>query len=87
MFVYDICRFPIAIKTPQVADNQGIDLFVDEAKSMFEIGTYHERIVNLQGITYSWNSYEKRFSEVRRMIQCQDITPRNFTSSLIRLTN
>ena len=68
MCFYNICSFPIAIKTPQMADDQGIDLFLDEAKSMFEIGTYHDHIINLQGITYSWNSYENQFAEVSDII-------------------
>ena len=58
-------------------DNQGISLFLDEAKSMLEIGTYHDHIVNLQGITYCWNSYEKQFSAVSEVISCQVIIKRN----------
>ena len=66
---HDIFRFPIAIKTSKIEDFRGIDLFLDEARSMIEIGTYHEHIVNLQGVTYSWNTPEKRFSDVSYVIQ------------------
>ena len=55
-----------------MTDNQGIDLFLDETKSMLEIGIYHHHIVNLQGITYFWNSYEKQFSEVSELMQYQN---------------
>ena len=47
-----------------MGDNQGTSLFIDEAKSMSEIGTYHDHIVNLQGVTYSWNSNQGQFTEV-----------------------
>ena len=68
MFIYYIFRFQVAIKTPQMTDPHGIDLLLDEAKTMLEVGTYHDHIVNLQGITYSWSSYEQQFSEVRKSI-------------------
>lgn len=29
-----------------------IDLLIDEAKTMFSLGSYNENIVNLQGISY-----------------------------------
>ena len=29
-----------------------IDSLIDEAKTMFSLGAYHENIVNLQGISY-----------------------------------
>ena len=51
-----------------MTDPHGIDLLLDEAKTMLEVGTYHDHIVNLQGITYSWSSYEQQFSEVRKSI-------------------
>ena len=52
-------------------DKEGISMFLDEAKSMFEIDTYHDHIVNLQGITYCWNNNEKKFSEVSTVCYCQ----------------
>ena len=45
-------------------DKEGISIFLDEAKSMFEIGTYHDHIVNLQGVSYIYDSVEKQFSQV-----------------------
>ena len=55
-------RFAIAIKVP----NQGIgvELFLDEAKSMLEIGEYHDNIVNLQGICYSIDEETRSLSNV-----------------------
>ena len=73
MATYYVCRFPIAIKTPQITDSQGISLCLDEAKSMFEIGSYHDHIVNLQGIAYSWNANENQVSAVSEMKYFQDI--------------
>ena len=45
-------RFPIAIKSPLNVDAQEIESFLDEAKSMLQIGEYHNHIVNLQGIAF-----------------------------------
>ena len=39
-------------------------MILDEAKTMIEIGAYHNHIVNLQGVTYSLNLEEKRFLDV-----------------------
>ena len=39
-------------------------MILDEAKTMIEIGSYHNHIVNLQGVTYSLNLEEKRFLDV-----------------------
>ena len=33
-------------------NNNDIDLLMDEAKTMLSVGTYHDNIVNLQGISY-----------------------------------
>ena len=49
-------------------DGQGIELFLDEAKTMLEINEYHDHIVNLQGLIVGWNSVEKQFSEVCNII-------------------
>ena len=43
---------------------QEIDLCLDEAKSMLEIGAYHDNIVNLQGVTYKKNYQEGNLTEV-----------------------
>ena len=32
-------------------DNDDLPLLLDEAKTMWNVGAYHENIVNLQGIT------------------------------------
>ena len=57
-------RFPIAIKTPLNVDAQQIHLFLDEAKSMLQIGEYHNHIVNLQGIAYEVNEQDRQLSKV-----------------------
>ena len=57
-------RFPIAIKTPKCFDGTDIKLFLDEIKSMLEIGSYHDHIINLQGVSYELDEYETKLSEV-----------------------
>ena len=65
IYIYDIpFRFPVAIKTSKSEAFQGIEMILDEAKTMIEIGAYHNHIVNLQGVTYSLNLEEKRFLDV-----------------------
>ena len=64
-YIYHIpFRFPVAIKTSKSEAFQGIEMILDEAKTMIEIGAYHNHIVNLQGVTYSLNLEEKRFLDV-----------------------
>ena len=41
-----------------------MDSFLDEAKSMFQVGTYHNHIVNLQGITVGVGEDDGKLSEV-----------------------
>ena len=65
---YNIHRFPIAIKMPRTVNIYEIDLLMDEAKSMLEIKTYHENIVNLQGVTYKMNDEEDNLTEVYYII-------------------
>jgi hypothetical protein len=43
-------RFPVAIKAPMTTNYNEVQTFWEEAKSMVEVGTYHDHIVNLQGI-------------------------------------
>ena len=43
-------RFPVAIKAPRTTNDNELQTFWEEAKSMVEVGTYHDYIVNLQGI-------------------------------------
>ena len=57
-------RFPIAIKTSQNVDPEESDSILDEAKSMFQVGKYHNHIVNLQGITFGVIKAGERLSEV-----------------------
>ena len=37
---------------------------MDEGKSMLEVGTYHEYIVNLQGVTYQTDSKHENLTQV-----------------------
>ena len=41
-----------------------IDLLMDEAKTMFSIGSYHENIVNLQGVTYQEDLEQETLTQV-----------------------
>ena len=59
-----IFRFPIAIKDLIGSNQKDIELLLDEAKCMIQVGTYHPNIVNLQGVTYKENKQEKRLEEV-----------------------
>ena len=47
-------------------ESDDLDLLVDEAKTMFSIGGYHENIVNLQGIGYEVDQINKCISTVRK---------------------
>ena len=54
-------RFNIAIKTNRMApsskmfpgnsEDNDLGPLLDEAKTMLDVGSYHENIVNLQGVT------------------------------------
>ena len=44
--------------------NQDMEVYLDEAKSMLEVGEYHQNIVNLQGITYKIDEDGEKFVEV-----------------------
>ena len=57
-------RFPIAIKTSLGVDQEELDSILDEAKSMFQVGKYHNHIVNLQGITFEVDKDDNKLSEV-----------------------
>lgn len=56
--------FPVAIKYPSSAELQNIGLFLEEAKTMIRIGSYHDYIVNLQGIIYNENEGGNKIPEV-----------------------
>ena len=58
-------RFPVAIKSPKKVDSQSVKLFLDEAKTMVQIGEYHNNIVNLQGIIWDEIVKNNKFPEVR----------------------
>ena len=77
---FSIIRFTVAIKSSRslpanarIGNNYNsepngsddLDLLVDEAKTMFSIGGYHENIVNLQGIGYEVDQINKCISTVR----------------------
>ena len=57
-------RFPIAIKCSISKEPQKIDLFLEEAKTMLRIGSYHDYIVNLQRIVYEVNEDGDTIPEV-----------------------
>ena len=61
-------RFPIAIKNPISMHPKQIDSMLEEAKNMFQLGRYHDHIVNLQGITYELNKSDRYVSKVRQKI-------------------
>ena len=57
-------RFPIAIKCAQNIGSEKTSLFLDEAKTMLQIGSYHDFIVNLQGIIYNMSHGDDHAPEV-----------------------
>ena len=69
-------RFPIAIKNPHPMldgsfNNEEMQMFLEEAKNMLEIGEYHENIVNLQGLVYGKEDMEKGLPRVRFLVILQ----------------
>ena len=62
--IFYFLRFPVAIKYGQSNEIGKANLFLDEAKTMLQIGTYHDFIVNLQGIIYSIDETNEDLSEV-----------------------
>ena len=64
-FIYTLSnRFPIAIKCAQNIGPEKTSLFLDEAKTMLQIGSYHDFIVNLQGIIYNMSNADDQTPEV-----------------------
>ena len=49
-------------------NNDEMQLFLEEAKNMLEIGEYHENIVNLQGLVYGKEDMEKGLPRVRCIV-------------------
>ena len=58
-------RFSIAVKNPRNFSNDQIEVFLDETKSMLELGTYHDHIVNLQGISFVIDNETKKLMKVK----------------------
>ena len=58
-------RYPVAIKSPKHNTEREIEEFLEEVKSMLEINSYHENIVNLQGITCQVSEIVDDFVNVR----------------------
>ena len=46
-------------------NNEEMQMFLEEAKNMLEIGEYHENIVNLQGLVYGMEDIDKGLPKVR----------------------
>ena len=66
--------FPIAIKYPSSEELQNIDLFLEEAKTMLRIGSYHDYIVNLQGLIYNNDEGGNEIPEVSiKMMVIQNV--------------
>ena len=55
----------MAIKTFKQFNFEGMNSLMHEAKIMTNIDTYHDHIVNLQGILYQRNDLEEGISRVR----------------------
>ena len=63
-----VFRFPIAVKTPNNTTNGQIELLMEEAKTMLRIESYHDHIVNLQGIIFIWDHDKQKFAEVIQIV-------------------
>ena len=70
-----IIRFTVAIKSAKKGhvNDEDVDLLMDEAKTMFSIGTYHENIVNLQGIGYEADFVNGNLSDVSPHVKCKNV--------------
>ena len=69
-FLIYFLRFPVAIKFAQNIGTEKTALFLDEAKTMLQIGSYHDFIVNLQGIIYNTSCANDQPLEVSYKIKC-----------------
>ena len=63
-YLYFSFRYPVAVKSPRKKTEREVYVFLEEVKSMLEISTYHENIVNLQGITYKRGQNSESIIEV-----------------------
>ena len=52
------------MKTPKNFSTGQIEVFLDETKSMLELGTYHDHIVNLQGISFVLDDENNKLMKV-----------------------
>ena len=52
------------MKTPKNFSIGQIEVFLDETKSMLELGTYHDHIVNLQGISFVLDNEKNKLLKV-----------------------
>ena len=59
----------MAIKTSLKQDLEDISSLLEEAKSMVQIGQYHNHIVNLQGLVYEHNKVETHSCKVFKTYQ------------------
>ena len=54
---------------------------MDEGKSMLEVGTYHEYIVNLQGVTYQTDNKHENLTQV------MNVWENNFSGGINKICN
>ena len=66
--------FPVAIKTSLNSGEGLTDLLQEEARTMLKIDSYHEHIVNLQGITYTWDLEKQNISEVTKIFIIKSVS-------------
>ena len=72
--------FPVAIKTSLNSSEGLTDLLQEEARTMLKIDSYHEHIVNLQGITYTWDLEKQNISEVTKIFIIKSVSVDNINS-------
>ena len=68
-----IFRFWVAIKTSLRQESEDISSLLEEAKSMVQIGQYHDHIVNLQGLIYEHSKVETNLCKVCKTIASMKI--------------
>ena len=52
------------MKIPKNFGTDQIEVFLDETKSMLELGAYHDHIVNLQGISFVLDDKNNKLMKV-----------------------
>ena len=73
-FSINFFSFPIAVKTSLNNGEGQMELLQEEAKTMLKIDSYHEHIVNLQGITYTWDLEKQNISEVTKIFIIKSVS-------------